>query len=222
MTVLFGIVLAVGVLSWAIVKSDELSGLGRSVKPGSFRHPHGRLEATYCAALPERVPYAERLKRAVPWVTTLVSFVLAAVALFMESNGSVPAVVAVDLLVAGGAVLLIAGECLLRLPKESQTFTAYVVVAVAGLLIATVCALAVGLAGLTGLAGAAAAVVANIVGSAVGCALASAAVEQKVRFSRRFEDGAESDITVSPRSAAFHAYRELLVDEAAWKRGHRE
>lgn len=221
MAVLFGIVAIVGIASWAIVKADELSGLGRAARRGSLRHPHGRLVATYCESLPEEASYRARLAGRMPVVTAVLAAAAAVAALAMEANGMVAGVVAADALMAGLAVVPVAGECVLRLPKPAQKFSSFVVIAFAGLVVATACSMAVAALGASGagLVAVAARVLASVAGGVAGCALAAAAVREQVAFERRFEDGSESRIAVSPSSAAYKAYRALMADAKAWESG---
>lgn len=224
MGVLFTAVLVIGAISWAIVKSDELSGLGRQVRAGSLRHPHGRLVQVYCENLPERETFSSRLRSVLPVITVPLVVAISILAMVLEHAGVVFGVVAVDFLSSGAGVLLVAGECLLRLPKPAQGFTNYIVLLVVGILAATALGtlvLAVGGSGFSiGLE--AAYLVANAAGFALGCSVCAALVEEPVRFERRFEDGAESSVKVSPRSAAYRAYEPLMVDKHAWNAGRKE
>lgn len=224
MAVLFVVVAVVGLLSWGIVKSDELSGLGRNVRMGSLRHPHGRLVAVHGERIADDARYVDRVLRRVPVVTSLIALVAAVAGLVMEANGMRAGVVLVDLMMSGVVVVLFAGECILRLPKESQKFSVFVAVSFAGLLLATACdmgALALG-AGADGFIVIASRTVSSVAGCALGCALAAAAVREQARFERRFEDGYESAIAVSPRSAAYKAYRGLAVGKKAWESGRKQ
>ena len=224
MAVLFGIVAVVGVISWAIVKSDELSGIGRSVKKGSFRHPHGRLVATHCESVAEHIPYGTRLLKRVPVFTSLITLAAAVVGLVMEANGIVAGVVIVDVVASGVAVVLMAGECILRLEKGMQRFSVFIVIVFAGLLLATACSMFA-----TAMGGGAdsfivvvSRTISSIAGCALGCALAAGAFREPARFKRRFEDGYENEIAVSPHSAVYKAYREFAVGKKAWESGRRQ
>ncbi|MDO5041909.1 MAG: hypothetical protein Q4D92_00145 [Slackia sp.] len=224
MAVLFGIVAIVGVLSWAIVKSDEMSGMGRKVVRGSFRHPHGRLVAVHCDSMPEESLYRHRLLKRVPVITSIIALLVAAAGLVMEANGVVTGVVIVDVLMSGVPVVLLAGECILRLPKPSQKFSVYILVAFAGLLLATACSMLA-----SALGGSepdflvtVSRTVSSVAGCALGCALAAAAVRELAVFKRRFEDGYESQIALSPHAAVYKAYRELMVGKKAWESGRKE
>lgn len=223
MAVLFGIVAVVGVISWAIVKSDELSGIGRSVKKGSFRHPHGRLVATHCESVAGHIPYGTRLLKRVPVFTSLITLAAAVVGLVMEANGIVAGVVIVDVVASGVAVVLMAGECILRLEKGMQRFSVFIVIVFAGLLLATACSMFA-----TAMGGGAdsfivvvSRTISSVAGCALGCALAAGAFREPARFKRRFEDGYENEIAVSPHSAVYKAYREFMVGRKAWESGRR-
>ncbi|MFR3272455.1 MAG: hypothetical protein ACLTQI_00455 [Slackia sp.] len=224
MGILFILVAVIGIVSWGIVKSDELSGLGRQVKADSLRHPHGRLEQVYCEHPPVRRPFAARL-RSVPCRYGPAGCRQSYRGRFgFEHAGVLFGVVAVDFLSSGAGVLLVAGECLLRLAKPAQSFANYIVLLVAGIVAATVfgvSVLAVGGHDFT-VGFEAAYLLANAAGYAVGCSAAAALMEEPVRFERRFEDGAESSVKISPRSAAYRAYGALMVDERAWNAGRKE
>ena len=87
MGILFVFVAVVGVVSWGIVKSDELSGLGRRVKAGSLRHPHGKLEQVYCEHPPVRRPFSARLRSVLPVITLPLVVVMSLGALALEHLG---------------------------------------------------------------------------------------------------------------------------------------
>ena len=222
MGILFVLVAVVGVVSWGIVKSDELSGLGRRVKAGSLRHPHGKLEQVYCEHPPVRRPFAARLRSVLPVVALPLVVAISLGALALEHAGVLVGVMAVDFLSSGAGVLLVAGECLLRLAKPAQSFANYIVLLVAGIVAATALgALVLAVGGHDFTVGFEAAyLLANAAGFAVGCS--AALMEEPVRFERRFEDGAESSVKISPRSAAYRAYEALRVDERAWNAGRKE
>ena len=224
MGILFVFVAVVGVVSWGIVKSDELSGLGRRVKAGSLRHPHGKLEQVYCEHPPVRRPFSARLRSVLPVITLPLGVFMWLGALALEHAGVLFGVVAVDFLSSGAGVLLVAGECLLRLAKPTQSVANYIVLLVAGIVAATALgALVLAVGGHDFTVGLEAAyLLANAAGFAVGCSAAAALMEEPVRFERRFEDGMESSVKISPRSAAYRAYEALRVDERAWNAGRKE
>ena len=183
MGILFILVAVIGIVSWGIVKSDELSGLGRQVKAGSLRHPHGRLEQVYCEHPPVCRPFTARLRSVLPVVTLPLVVVISLGALALEHAGVLFGIVAVDFLSSGAGVLLVAGECLLRLAKPAQSFANYIVLLVAGIVAATVLGvpvLAVGGHDFT-VGFEAAYLLANAAGFAVGCSAAAALMEQEAR-----------------------------------------
>lgn len=224
MAVLFGVVALAGVFSWVIVKNDELSGLGKNVRLGTFRHPHGRLMETHCENVPENVPYKMRLMRVLPLVTFVVMDIVAIAALVMEYNGILAGVVIVDILMAGLAAVPIAFECMLRMPKASQRFSSFVLVMLAGLVLATACGMFSKFLCGNGpdILVTASVVISGIAGCALGCAFAAAAVREPARFSRRFEDGYESDIVIPAHGSLFRAYRALRVGNKAWESGRKK
>ena len=53
-------VVLVALIAWIVVKNDEMSGLGRNVKAGTLRHPHGKLvRAKATTVIPEEAPLAK-------------------------------------------------------------------------------------------------------------------------------------------------------------------
>ena len=69
------IVVAVAIIplvAWTVVKNDEMSGLGRNVKAGTLRHPHGKLvRAKATTVIPEEAPLANRIKRSMPFISSV-------------------------------------------------------------------------------------------------------------------------------------------------------
>ncbi|MDO4443167.1 MAG: hypothetical protein Q4B69_04755 [Slackia sp.] len=224
MAVFFGIIVLVGVVSWVIVKNDELSGLGRNVKRSALRHPHGKLVATRCENVPDEVSYKMRLIRVLPLVTFVIMDVVAIAALVMEYNGIVAGIVIDDMLIAGLAVLPIAGECMVRMPKASRCFSSFVLVMFAGLVLATVCGMFSKFLCGNGpeILVTASVIISSIAGCALGCALAAAFMKEPARFNRRFEDGYESEIVIASHGSLFRAYRSLMVGKKAWESGRRQ
>ena len=76
MQIIIAAVVLVALIAWIVVKNDEMSGLGRNVKAGSLRHPHGKLvRAKATTAVPDETSLIDRLKRSMPCIS---SFVLTA------------------------------------------------------------------------------------------------------------------------------------------------
>lgn len=65
-------VVIIALVAWAVVKNDEMSGLGRNVKAGTLRHPHGKLvRAKATTVIPEEAPLANRIKRSMPFISSV-------------------------------------------------------------------------------------------------------------------------------------------------------
>ena len=65
-------IVLVALIAWIVVKNDEMSGLGRNVKAGTLRHPHGKLvRAKATTVIPEEAPLANRIKRSMPFISSV-------------------------------------------------------------------------------------------------------------------------------------------------------
>ncbi len=219
------IVVIAGVVGWVLVKNDELSGLGRNVRPGSFRSPHGRLvHVKPLGELPKAERWSARLRKSFPWVSMAALYALAALGALL---GRIPAAqgagaVVLDFLRTPVPALVVAGEALFRGGEGTRHLATYIV-AVVGALIGQLLLflpafLAIWAASAAGVIGDAivpvdlpswAFFVLSFAGFALGAALVLARTGRLVRFRRRFADGSESEIEVSTNSVAYGAYREL-------------
>ena len=73
MQIIIAAVVLVALVAWIVVKNDEMSGLGRNVKAGSLRHPHGKLvRAKATTAVTDETPLIDRLKRSMPCISSFV------------------------------------------------------------------------------------------------------------------------------------------------------
>ena len=72
MQIIIAAVVIVALIAWIVVKNDEMSGLGRNVKAGTLRHPHGKLvRAKATTVIPEEAPLANRIKRSMPFISSV-------------------------------------------------------------------------------------------------------------------------------------------------------
>lgn len=72
MQIIIAAVVLVALIAWIVVKNDEMSGLGRNVKVGSLRHPHGKLvRAKATTAVPDETSLIDRFKRSMPCISSL-------------------------------------------------------------------------------------------------------------------------------------------------------
>ena len=230
MGILIAVVIVAGVLGWVIVKNDELSGLGRTVRSGSFRSPHGKLvHVKALGELPAEEPWPQRFKRCFPLVSC-VAFVVVLIVQFAFIQAGATS----DWMDILGRVLnsplpaaVIAGEALIRLHDGLRLLPTYII-ALLGALVMQAVLIAVfsvvaWLISLASLAGAAAALMWTVVmfaspfAFALGAALAVARTGRMVKFRRRFADGSENEIEVSTNSVAYGAYRELMGDKTSGK-----
>lgn len=216
MQIIIAAVVLVALIAWIVVKNDEMSGLGRNVKAGSLRHPHGKLvRAKATTAVPDETPLIDRSKRSMPCIS---SFILTAACVVLYTCdftilGHTSSQLLATLSSTGIVALIIAAEATLRAPEAARTFWTYVYALVAGVLCALVAweciATAVSLSfnqESTLLVYGIVTCICYMFGSGVCVAL----LPSKVTFERTFEDGAKRSITVSTRSAAYSAYVAIM------------
>lgn len=216
MQIIIAAVVLVALIAWIVVKNDEMSGLGRNVKAGSLRHPHGKLvRAKATTAVPDETPLIDRLKRSMPCIS---SFVLTAAFVVLYTCdftilGQTSSQLLATLSSTGIVALIIAAEATLRAPEAARTFWTYVYALVAEVLcalvvwecIATAASLSFNQES-TLLAYGIVTCICYMLGSGACVAL----LPSKVTFERTFEDGAKRSITVSTRSAAYSAYVAMM------------
>lgn len=216
MQIIIAAVVLVALIAWIVVKNDEMSGLGRNVKAGSLRHPHGKLvRAKATTAVPDETPLIDRLKRSMPCIS---SFVLTAACVVLYTCdftilGQTSSQLLATLSSTGIVALIIAAEATLRAPEAARTFWTYVYALVAGVLCALVVWKCIATAAFlsfnqesTLLVYGIATCICYMLGSGACVAL----LPSKVTFERTFEDGAKRSITVSTRSAAYSAYVAMM------------
>ena len=228
MGILIAVVVVAGVLGWIIVKNDELSGLGRNVRPGSFRSPHGKLvHVKPLGELPAEERWSKRFLRCFPLVSSVAVTALACLVLVLQNlSVASPAVeVLIDALNTPIPAVVIAGECLLRGKDGIRLLPTFIVALLGALLMQVIVSVPLGCAGWAvesaGIVGAFDAVMAigllllSPWAYALGAALVLARTGRMVKFRRRFADGSENDIEVSTNSVAYGAYREMMDAKAA-------
>lgn len=216
MRIIIAAVVLVALIAWIVVKNDEMSGLGRNVKTGSLRHPHGKLvRAKATTAVPDETPLIDRLKRSMPCIS---SFVLTAACVVLYTCdftilGHTNSQLLATLSSTGIVALIIAAEATLRAPEAARTFWTYVYALVAGVLcalvvwecIATVASLSFNQESTLLVYG-----IVTCICYMLGSGACVALLPSKVTFERTFEDGAKRSITVSTRSAAYSAYVAMM------------
>lgn len=216
MQIIIAAVVLVALIAWIVVKNDEMSGLGRNVKAGSLRHPHGKLvRAKATTAVPDETPLIDRLKRSMPCIS---SFVLTAACVVLYTCdftilGQTSSQLLATLSSTGIVALIIAAEATLRAPEAARTFWTYVYALVAGVLfalvvwecIATAASLSFNQESTLLVYG-----IATCICYMLGSGACVALLPSKVTFERTFEDGAKRSITVSTRSAAYSAYVAMM------------
>ena len=216
MQIIIAAVVLVALIAWIVVKNDEMSGLGRNVKAGSLRHPHGKLvRAKATTAVPDETPLIDRLKRSMPCIS---SFVLTAACVVLYTCdftilGQTSSQLLAALSSTGIVALIIAAEATLRAPEAARTFWTYVYALVAGVLfalvvwecIATVVSLSFNQESTLLVYG-----IVTCICYMLGSGACVALLPSKVTFERTFEDGAKRSITVSTRSAAYSAYVAMM------------
>ena len=216
MRIIIAAVVLVALIAWIVVKNDEMSGLGRNVKAGCLRHPHGKLvRAKATTAIPEEAPLANRIKRSIPFISSVaiiaVCVVLYACDFTVLSHSSSQLLATISS--TGIVALVIAAEATLRAPKDARTFWTYVYALVAGVVCALVVWEVVAAAASMSFSEESTLLVYGVVTCVcymLGSGACVALLPSKVTFERTFEDGAKRSITVSTRSAAYSAYVAMM------------
>ena len=213
MQIIVAVVVIIALVAWTVVKNDEMSGLGRDVKAGTLRHPHGKLvRAKATTAIPEEAPLA---KRSMPFISSVaiiaVCLVLYVCDFTVLSHSS--SQLLATLSSTGIVALIIAAEATLRAPEDARTFWTYVYALVAGVVCALVMWEVVAAAASMSFSEESTLLVYGIVTCVcymLGSGACVALLPSKVTFERTFEDGAKRSITVSTRSAAYSAYVAMM------------
>lgn len=230
MVLFVAIVLVIGVLAWAVVKSDELAGLTPRTTGPNRAYPHGAVVAASCEKLPEPVPLRRQLRRALPWVSSAVFALIALAGVLCQQVGQTVSPDAYSQVFYVGTVLMnaalsvlpplgIALESYFRAGEKGKLFANYVVILLLGAVLGALVWLALDGASMAlGLWGTAAwaspwrsflYAVASIAGYMVGSAFAVTLIGNRVTFVRTFADGHRDKVDVSERSAAFKALSAL-------------
>ena len=216
MQIIIAAVVLVALIAWIVVKNDEMSGLGRNVKAGSLRHPHGKLvRAKATTAVPDETSLIDRFKRSMPCIS---SFALTAACVVLYTCdfailGHTSSQLLATLSSTGIVALIIAAEATLRAPEAARTFWTYVYALVAEVLCALVVWECIAAAASLSFNQESTLLVYGIVTCIcymLGSGACVALLPSKVTFERTFEDGAKRSITVSTRSAAYSAYVAMM------------
>lgn len=209
-------VVIIALVAWVVVKNDEMSGLGRDVKAGTLRHPHGKLVyAKATTAIPEEVPLANRIKRSMPFISS-VAIIAVCVVLYacnFTALGHSSSQLLGMISSTGVVALIIAAEATLRAPEDARTFWTYVYALVAGVVCALVvweCIAAVVSLSFNQESTLLVYGIVTCICYMFGSGACVALLPSKVTFERTFEDGAKRSITVSTRSAAYSAYVAMM------------
>lgn len=216
MEIIVAAVLIIALIGWVVVKNDEMSGMGRNVKIGGMRHPHGKLVSVRATSeMSEERPFSTRIRQSMPLLSSFAIIVVSVAlyvfdfSLFGRTNNEF-----LETLSSTGIVaLIIAAEATLRAHEDARTFWTYVYALVA----AVVCALIVWevVAAIASLSFSRESTlliygIVTSMGYMFGAGLCVSLLPNKVTFERTFEDGAKRSITVSTRSAAFSAYVAMM------------
>lgn len=230
MIVFVAIVLVIGVLAWAVVKSDELAGLTPRTTGPNRAYPHGAVVAASCEKAPEPASFAQAFRKALPWgMSALFALIAMAGAVCQQVGASVSPSEHSQVFFAGSVLmnaalsvlppLGIALEAYFRAGEKGKLFANYVVILLLGAVLGALVWLAFDavwlLADATGSAAWASpwrsALYAwgSIAGYMVGSALAVTRIGNRVTFVRTFADGHRDKVEVSDRSVAFRALSAL-------------
>lgn len=227
MGILIAVVCIAGVLGWVIVKNDELAGLGRAVRPGSFRSPHGRLvHVKPLGQLPAEERWSRRFTRSFPLVSCIAVFACALISVGLLQSVPLGAIGATiqGVLNTPLPAAIITAEALLRSHGGKRLLPTYIIALFGALLMQGI------VLGAFAALGWLASFVADGLGPAIswvgvlfsspfafalGAALVVARTGSMVKFRRRFADGSENEIEVSSNSVAYGAFCELMDEKAA-------
>ena len=209
-------VVLIALIAWIVVKNDEMSGLGRNVKAGTLRHPHGKLvRAKATTVIPEEAPLANRIKRSMPFISSVAIIAVCVVLYVCDFTvlGHSSSQLLATLSSTGIVALIIAAEATLRAPEAARTFWTYVYALVTGVICALVVWEVVAAAASMSFSEESTLFVYGIVTCVcymLGSGACVALLPSKITFERTFEDGAKRSITVSTRSAAYSAYVAMM------------
>lgn len=224
------VVLAIGLLAWAVVKSDELAGLTPRTTGPNRAYPHGAVVSAVCEKMPEPVGFKRAFRRSLPWGMSVLFAVIALAGAICQQTGADISPSEHSQLFFVGTVLMnaalsvlpplgIALEAYFRAGEKGKLFANYVVILLLGAVLGALVWLAFDAAWLlVDGAGASAwaspwrsAVYAwgSIAGYMVGSALAVTLIGNRVTFVRTFADGHSDKVEVSDRSVAFRALNAL-------------
>ena len=213
MNVIIAIVIIAAIIGWVFVKIDELSGLGRNVRAGGPRHPHGKLVSVRNTDdIPETVPFGKRFASSLPFITSaaLLALFLALNAVDVRIFGIPSSEMALVLSTTGITALIIVVEATFRAPEGKKTFWTFIYALVGAVALGLAASAPLSLVGLTGNASLTAYCITTIAAYMFGSALVVALLPDNVTFERTFEDGAKRSITVSTRSTAYAAYTAMM------------
>ena len=130
MGILIAVVCIAGVLGWVIVKNDELAGLGRTVRPGSFRSPHGRLvHVKPLGQLPAEERWSRRFTRSFPLVSCIAVFACALISVGLLQSVPLSAIGATiqGVLNTPFPAAIITAEALLRSHEGKRLLPTYII-----------------------------------------------------------------------------------------------
>ncbi|MEY8562867.1 hypothetical protein AALA21_07390 [Eggerthellaceae bacterium 3-80] len=218
MAIFFGVVVLVGVIAWGIVRTDELSGLGRNASQVSFRNPHGALVSTSCEHLPEKQVFGTSLRQALPWITFAICIIVTLGGALLSVLGTVSVGMALMQIAASVApALLIAFESYLRIRDKGTSWVLYVLILLGAVVGGALFGMPLFWLFTSSLSSADMSVWLNCAyclvsdfGYTLGAGFAGALIGYRVKFSRTFEDGTTDTVEVSCRSVAYKALCERL------------
>lgn len=224
MAIFFIVVLLVGVGAWAIVRTDQLSGLGRNASEISFRNPHGALvSATLCEKQPAKRSFGSSLVQAFPWITLVLCIVLTLVGVLIYSLGAQdPGNAVMQIMASVAPALLIAFESYLRIRDKGTSWVLYVLTLLGACVLGAVFGMPLfwfitahtSAADVSVWVNGAYCALSDF-GYAAGAGVVAALIRYRVKFTRHFEDGATDTIEVSSRSVAYKALCEHLDNEVS-------
>lgn len=205
-TIIAILVVLAAVAGFAFQKNGEFSGLGRVVKRGGLRHPHGKLVRTHRLDSCEDVRFLLKLGRVLAINLAVTALVLVVCAFgLLDLAGVLPFGIQALVVLGASSGLTQGNSGIWR--ALCYGIAGFALFSIASTLIAYALPATLFSVSLVNAFG--------MVGGAIGASVGTAAVPLMRNYAREFEDGHVNSILVASTSAAARAYDAL--EDASWK-----
>lgn len=184
------VIVAAGLIGLLAAKIDELSGIGREHRAGSWRWPHGKVVRTRVLSAEQEIPGSDIAKKVLA-PTLVIAFVAAALTMVGPLTGYGNAFTVVSLLAS-----LIVATCVVGKNDAGRAFCYAVVglaIACTVLILITRAYVSVSTAEVNAF---------TAIFGAAGASVGSAILPARVIFAREFADGKVGCVRLSQRTAA--------------------